>query len=445
MSKLKRKTFISYILLYAVPILLQDVLSSLVNISDTYLLGILNLNSINAGGFANQIFSMFTIIIFGITSGSMIFMGQFWGNRDIGGIHKSMGLALTIATGVSLLFAAASFLFPERLIGVFTAEPEVIELGASYLRIVAVSYVLHAVSQCFSYSLRSIGRTDIPMITIVSSLVLKVLLTALFLLVLKAGIAGAAYATVISRAAELIAQFVIIKVKKLPVLTKLSGYMHYDKKLVKRFIVTVLPVVLNELMWGLGTTLYSAAYKFCGNDSQGAFQIARGIQDLFINVGIAAGSALCIIMTNSLGAGEREESIKNSRRGILLATGISVVMGTLMFLLAPLISRVYPVSGGVQDTAGNLIRIMSIIMIFKTVNYAGIIGVLRSGGDTVFCMIADGAAVWIIGLPFAFTAAAFFKLPIEFVLMFAGLEEVVKTPFILLRVKSNRWARNLVR
>ena len=441
---MKTKQFYKSLLILAIPIFMQEFINAGVILVDSLMVGQLGLNPVNGVGLAGQFVFLCTLVMFGINSGSSIFMGQFWGKNDTKSIHKVMGICFTVNLVAASLFAIAAFAIPHVLLDIYSDEPEVIKLGAQYLRVIGISFFLSAIITTINAALRSIGQTKMPMVTTMIALFSNGAMTWFAIYVLDWGVVGAAVATVFARVLELGAQLLFIKKLHLPIGAKLRAYFTADKAFLRVFFKITLPVILNESMWALGTSLYNLAYEQCGNEAQGAMQIGANLLSLFTVLGMGIGTACGIMLANLLGAGERDEAIKSARRGLILACAISAVMGALLIFISPLIIALYEVPPEVKTQARLIIFVIAGGLIAKTFNYTTIVGILRSGGDTKFCLIVDVAGVWLFGLPLALIGAVWLKLPIYLVLLLVYSEELFKIVATTIRIRRNKWAEQIV-
>src|SRR5512138_1401314 len=173
LSFLREKDFFRAMLALALPVAFQQLITALLGFIDVFMVTKLGEASVAATGLANQVFFLLILFMFGITSGMAIFTAQFWGRRDTEQIRRVLGICLTSAVSVAALFSCAAVFLPERLMGFYTADPQVIKLGSEYLRIVGLSYIFTAVTVSYSSVLRSITRVALPMIVGVLALVLK--------------------------------------------------------------------------------------------------------------------------------------------------------------------------------------------------------------------------------------------------------------------------------
>ncbi len=438
------KKYLKKMLVLAIPIIFTEMLTSSVNLIDTVMIGSLGINEITAVGLANQIFFVYIIMMFGVSSGGAIFMGQFWGKGDTFSIHKSMGIVFVSGLIVSSVFAGTAILIPEKLMSIYSNDPVVIELASKYLRTVCISYFFTAFALTVNQSLRCIGKTKYPLISTFSAILVNVIFNYYFIYILKMGVTGAALATVISRFVEIIVQIIMVKKLRLPIVGKLSNYFSANLNFVKEFYKVTIFVLINEVFWVIGTTLYVSFYKYTGTSGQGAYQIASTAQQIFFTVCIGTGSSAGIMIANALGAGERDLAIRYSRKCIKTAIVAGILMGILFAASAPIILSFFNITDEVRHLAQNCIYVMAAGMFIRMTNYATIVGILRSGGDTKFCLVVDGLAIWIIGVPLAYLGAAVLGLPVYFVLLLTLTEELIKIVVSVWRVLGNKWANSVV-
>ena len=442
------KSFIKTLSLLSLPIILQDFIGNSVVFMDIWMVGRLAADSvdyINAVGLSNRLFFLCILLIFGFSSGGSIFMGQFWGKGEVSGIHKVMGLVLVFNLMAAGAFASIALFAPGWFLGFLTYNENVIAQGSAYLRVMSISYFLSAVSTTISTTLRSIRQTKVPMASSMVSFCCKLLCNILFIFVFEWGVVGAAWATVAMRTIEIIAQIFIIKWRNLPILAKPTAYFNWrGKDFLRSYFRISVPVILNESVWAFGIFFYDIAYRFAGNDAQGAVQISTNLEGLFMVAGMGFGIGSSIIISNLLGEGKRKEAIVYSRKCLKTGAVIATTMALILLIASPFILSTYEISDEVRRLARNNLFVVSAGMTVKTINFYNIVGILRRGGDTMFCLLLDTGSVWMIGVPLAFLGAMVLGLPIYWVLVMVYFEEVVKIFFSLRRVLSNRWAQRLV-
>lgn len=441
----ENKVFLKRLLFLAPPVILQEVLGALVNIIDTIMIGrSMGIYEVTSVGLANQVFFLFTLVLFGIISGASVFIGQFWGKGDNESIHKVMGIGFLFNLSIATLFFSLAFFIPETLMSVYTEDPIVISLGAEYLRVISFSYFFVAITFTRNSAIRSIGKTHIPMITTFIALSCNFILNYIFIFKLQTGLSGIAFGTLIARGIELGAQQIFIYKLNLPIKATLKQYFSFNLGFVKSFLSISIFIILNEVLWAFGVSSYNIAYGRVGTEAQGAVQISASMMQLFQVFGNSIAITTAIIISNTLGKGDIPLAIKYSRKCIGSAVGISSLMATLLIVFAPLIVSFYNVEPQVEYYISRIIYISAIGMILRSVNFTTLVGILRSGGDTKFCFYLEVLSVWLIGVPLAFLGALYFNMPIYMIVLLVHTEELFKFLMSIKRVFGNKWAKTIV-
>ncbi len=445
---LKDKVFYKALIGIALPITIQNLISTSLNMVDTVMIGRLGEKQIAAVGLANQLFFLFILIAFGTNSGASIFIAQYWGKKDILNIRKVLGLSILVGGMFSLIFAAGAFFIPKSILRIFTEDEQVVLLGSQYLRIISFSYLMTTVSFAYGFASRSVGQAKLPMYVSATSLLCNTLLN--YLLIFgkfgfpMMGIRGAALATVISRFFEMFLLLFIIYKKGDTLAAKLHEMLDLSKPFIFKFFHTTLPVILNEGFWSLGMVIYSIAYARIGTGAIAAVQISNTIQNLFMVLNMGLANASAVMLGNELGANKIEKAISYGYTFLILGPAMGIIFGAILYLTSPLILSIFKISESVYNDAFKIIIVMSIFMFVKIYNAIVIVGIFRSGGDTKFALVLELGSVWIIGVPLAFLGAFLWKLPVYWVVVLVSLEEVVKAVIGLPRVISKKWAKNMV-
>jgi putative MATE family efflux protein len=441
------KDFIVRLIQLSVPIMLQNLLSSSVSFVDTLMIGLVGEPALAAVGLANQMFFLIVLFYFGVSSGAAIFVAQFWGANDRKKMHQVMGIALVISLLGALFAAMVSLLFPGSIMRIFTNDPIVIAYGMEYLRIVGVSYLFTAVVMIYSAALRSTGDSKTPLFISLFSMSLNVVLN--YLLIFghlgfpRMGVAGAALATTIARFAEVVLLLGRVYGRKTPVAAPFRSLVSFPKPLVKIYFITCLPVILNEMFWSLGMTTYKIAYSRMGIEVIASVNVSEAIQGLFFVVLMGIGNASAIMIGNRIGENNLTLAKIYASRLLKISVLTGIVLGIGLALTSTLLVLPFNLSAEVaQMTTLSLIS-LGILIPIKAFNMVSIVGILRSGGDTRFSMLAELAGVWFIGVPFAFIGALLLHMPIYYLYLFVGLEEAFKLVLGLMRIRSGKWINRL--
>lgn len=431
----------------ALPVAMQGMLNTIVNLVDTMMIGALGATAIAAVGLANKVFFVFTLLVFGIVSGSGVLAAQYWGNGDIKNIKKVVGLALTLAVAASIAFLVPAVVCPEAVMRIFTASEDAIQVGAGYLTIVALSYPATAVSNTFVAMLRATGRVKAPVVISSCTIFINIFFNYTFIYgnfgAPAMGAAGAALATLMARLAEALSIILVVYLGKAPVAARFKEMFGYSREFLVQFFSTTSPVIANEFIWGLGTTLYSLAYGRMGNDAVAAITIATTIQDIVTVLFQGLSAATAVIMGNEMGAGKLKRAERYAKNFLILQFIVTILGALFCVAIRWQIIGVYNITPEIAESVSRCIIVFALFMPFKMFNYVMVVGILRSGGDTKMCLLLDCSGVWMIGVPMAFLGGLFFGFPIYIVYAMVMLEEVYKAVFGYWRYRQKKWLRNL--
>ncbi len=317
------RDFYRAMLSIAIPITIQQLISSLLNMLDVLMVGQLGDASIAALGLSNQVFFLLTLLLFGLTSGAAVFTTQYWGQRDIISIRRVLGICLTIGLISAGIFTVAAFFFPEWVLGFYTSDQEVIVIGARYLRVVSLTYLMLAVSASYQSILRSVQQVRIPLMVSVIALTLKtglgyVLIFGMFGLP-KLGVDGAAFSTLAARIVEMGLVLAFTYGYRTPAAARLRELFDYNLGFLTKVLRTTLPALLNEVVWSFGITTYNAIYAHIGTDAIAAINVNGTFENLAFVTYIGIGTACAIMVGNSIGAGDQERAYRLTRTYLLLA------------------------------------------------------------------------------------------------------------------------------
>ncbi|MGL4731842.1 MAG: MATE family efflux transporter [Clostridium sp.] len=440
--------FYKKMLAIAIPVMIQNLISSSLNMVDTIMIGRLGEAQIAAVGLANQFYFLFSLLIFGINSGCSIFTAQFWGKKDKGNIRKILGICLILGCFAGFIFNVFAFFTPKFVMSLFTKDINVIQLGANYLKIVGLSYIITAISYAFSFSCRGIGEAKLPMVTSAVALLCNTVLNYIFIFgkfnFPVMGIQGAALATLISRIVEMVLIIGIVYKRKSPLAGKVREFLDFDKGFLKRVLNTMYPVVINEICWSLGMTMYAVIYARIGTEAVATYQIANTIQNIFIVAGFGLANACAVMLGNEIGAGREDNAQEYGKKFIKITFIIGCITGMLLFMSAKPIVDIYNVSPKVLHDAKIILHVFGVITPFRMLTSLFIVGILRSGGDIKYSFVLEMSGVWLIGVPLAILGAYVLKLPIYLVVALVYVQEFIKVVLAFPRFKSKKWIRNLI-
>ena len=450
MAKENYKGFLGQMLKLALPIALQNLLVSSFTLVDTLMVGQLGDAALAAVGMAGQWSWLLQMVLFGIVSGMSIFVAQYWGEKNIEGIHKVYGIAISSGILVSLAFFSAAFFAPTGVMHIFNREADVVAAGSAYLKIAAFSYPAVMLGNIMFALLRSTECVKIPMvISLIATLFNAVFNYGLIFGKLgmpKMGIEGAALATCMSSWVSPVAALVIAKFKKLILAIPIKKMFNYSFEMVKTFYKKATPVILNESLWGLGSFVITLLYSNLGKESYAAVTILKTFENIVFVVFVGICNASCVMIGKDIGAGNIERGIATSKKMALIVPLVSIPMGLLVILFRENLVNIFNMGGNITaETMRIAIGIMTVYaceLPIRNIPYIQIVGIFRPGGETTKGLIYDMSCLWLLSIPA--TALAAYILKLDFVIVYIVMyvfEDFPKAVMCLRYFFTNKWVK----
>ncbi len=434
------------LLTLVIPIAFQQFMLALVGASDALMLGFLAQDALSAVSLAGQITFVENLFFAAMTIGLSMLAAQYWGKQDREAVERIFAYIMKITASVSLLFLIAGLGIPGVLMRIFTNDKTLIEGGRIYLRTVSPAFLLTGISQVYLCILKNTGRAAKSSVISSVSVVVNIILNAVFIFgwfgLPQMGIAGAALATVIARVTE-VAWCIWETAKKDSIKLKLYHMMHDDKVLRHDFWKYSFPVLGNEIVWGVGFTMYSVIMGHLGSDAVAANSIANLVKNLVACFCHGLGSGGGIMVGNELGAGRLDKAKEYGGKLCRLSVLCGIVSGVILLALSPLILAVTDLSNTADTYLKWMLVICSCYMVGKAVNGTTIGGIFCAGGDSRFGFLCDAVTMWCITVPLGFLAAFVLRLPVVFVYIIVNLDEIIKLPAVYRHYKKYKWVKDL--
>ncbi len=445
---IQKTDFYRHIWKLLIPIVVQNLLSAAVSSTDVVMLNFVGQSSISAVSLASNYANILFMVYYGLGTGATLLCAQYYGKGDFRAIAIVEGIAMRFSLGISLVAAAAAFFAPDWMMRLFTNDPELIAIGAGYLRVMGVTYICWSVIEIYLSVLRSVGRATICMVLNVAAFVLNILLNAVFIFGLlgapRLGAVGVAIATAASRLIEL-ALCLIVSARSKDVKLELSSLFVRNPTLQKDFVSRAIPAMLNDLSWGVAFSMYSVILGHLGNDAVAANSLVVVVRNIGTTFCFAVASAGGILLGNVLGQGNMDKARDYASHMMRLTVLSGIGGGLLILLCIPGILRFADLSETAMGYLHKMLLINSYYVIGAAVNTSLIAGVFRAGGDTKFGMICDTIDMWCYAVPLGFFAAFVLKLPVMWVYFLLCTDEFVKWPWVIQRYRSGKWLKNITR
>ena len=438
-----------------IPVSIENMIYSLMNFIDVFMVGKENValglgTAAVAGlGFANQVFMIFIVSLFGLNSGGGILAAQYYGKKDYKNLKKCLGITITVGLLFSFLFFLMGLFIPEKIIGIFTSDPKVLKLGANYFRIIALIYPLIGLGYSFNMQLRAIGKNQYSLYSTIIGLCINLVGNYLFIngnLGFPAmGVIGAAIATVIARIVSVFYLIYIIYKNKLPMAGNFQELFKLSWSFIAKALKISLPVFGHEIMWVTGVSMYVIIYGRIGTEATAAIQVVKSISNLVFTLVFGLSSGTAAIIGQEIGAGNEENAYKYGVELLKISLVIGTAVALFVYAICPVVLILMKVDSAIYPLARQIVFSEGILIIIKTTGTLFIVGVLRAGGDTLWTMFADLIPLWTFAIPLTYIAGLKFGLPIALVYLCSGSDELLKMPFCIQRLKSRKWIKNLVK
>ena len=428
----------------ALPIALQQFMTALVGACDAIMLGKLSQDAMSAVSLATQVTFVFNLFMFAFMAGENMFVAQYYGKGDYKGISQVFSLVTKICGCIAVVFLAGTLFFPEQLMRILTNEETLIVLGSEYLRVIGISYVFSGIAQTFLAIMKNCGAVNMSTLINGVMVILNIVLNAVFIFGLsgfpKMGIKGAALATVLATVVQFLwsVGYVLCRIRAVK-----FSLRSCEKKLFGRFWQKAVPLLINNLAWGIGFSMYSVIMGHLGTDAVAANGIANISKNLVVCFCLGLGNAGSIIVGNRLGADRLQEAKEVGETLTKTAIIAGIVSGLVLIALSPFITKMVDLTPTARGYLQKMLLISSYYIAGKSVNCMTIGGIFAAGGDSKFGMLCDSVTLWCIIVPLGCICAFILKLPVMVVYFVLNLDEIIKLPVVYKHYKKYKWIKNL--
>ncbi len=440
----KQTSYYIRLILLAIPITMQHIVSIGLNLVDNIMVGRLGPLELAAVGAANQVYTIYSMILFGLFSGAGVLVAQYYGAGNIKKIRTIMGMDVAIGLVLALFtFGLAQILAPQ-IIYIFVDDPKVIGLGVEYLRITSFTYLTTAVSFAVSYNSRPIQRMTVPAIIQVVSILTNTVLNYFLIYGTfgfpQMGVRGAAYATLIARIFELAAYIAYIVIdKEHPFHAKLSEYIGIDTQLAVSAMKTAMPVLISEGGWALGVSLVYAAYGKISPEALAVAQIGKVICDFSQCASFGLGSAGAALIGETIGKGDTTNVFAEAKKYLRVQWAQTLIMVAIILGIRKPIAIIYDFDAATTEMLMLSLFIFSFTQIPRIMSAALQCGILRPGGDTFYCMVVELATNLVIEVALAYISVLVFGLPLHLCILVASCGNLIKCTIMYYRFYSKKW------
>lgn len=448
--------FYRRLIVLTLPMVLQNLITTSLGFVDTFMVGSLGNGPMAAVTAANTPIFILQVISFGLMSGLTVLVSQFWGRGDKAAINRCLGVCMYLSLAISLTAGGLLLFFPRQVLGLMTDNPVLIDLGAPYLRIVGPSYIFDGLASVYVGLQRSVENPRFGMRVYAVAVVLNTCLNYVLIFghfgAPALGVTGAAAATLTSRMVE----FAIVLVyalhsRRIPM--EVSKLFRPGMEMLRRFIQYSVPVLLNETLWGVGTSLMTVimGHMAISTEMLAAYAIMGNIDRLSTVACFGLAGATAVIVGKAIGEGQSTDSVYDLARVLLTAAvlvGLSVSLLLAVLLPTFFLPTLYPLFH-LSPTATQIAFTMTVIYCCTTpmraFDISNITGVLRAGGDAKVASVIDLSTLWLFAIPLTALCALVLDAPVTLVCLAIQGENFVKMPMGLARFRSRKWINDVTK
>lgn len=434
--------FLKAIAVIAVPVALQNLLTTTGTMVDTMMLATLGETTVGAVGLCSQFASLFFSCYWGFIGGGTLFVSQYWGAKDDEGIRRSYGVTMFLVVSVGIIFNILAVGFPETVMGIYTDKKEIQQIGIAYLSIVGFAYPMQSITVVMSMLLRATERVRIPLIGGIASVCSNCFFNYILIFgkfgAPAMGAPGAALGTVIASAVNLLIILVFVVVQKIPYALELHRCFRWNREFIKLYLQRCFPILCNEGAIGVSNVLINIVLGRQSAAAIAAVAIYRTIEGVVIAFFGGFSSAASILVGKDVGAGDHEEAQSKTVRVVYLTSAIIfVVCSCLMLFHTPLFTTL-GLSGESFEICTVLCSIYCIVAVIRMGNWQQN-DCFRAGGDPVFGTVMEITFMYLMVIPCVYISYFVFHAPFYLVFVFVYCDEPIRYVIMQRHLYSRKW------
>jgi putative MATE family efflux protein len=433
----------------ALPIILQNLISVGVGVADNVMVGSLGETAISGVAMANQVQNMMQQLVTGVSAAIILLASQYWGKHDTVMIKRVVAIGFKFCLTVGLAASITVLLFPEQVLRVFTNDMDVVVEGAKYLRIIGFSYVFFCLTNVFIASMRCVETVHIALIISISTLFVDVGLN--YVLIFghfgfpRLGIRGAAIATLIARILESCIITVYVRFIDRKLRFRFKDLLGTHRLLLKDFIHYGTPVILGDILWGIGGVAQASIIGRLGDSAIAANSIALTVFN-FISVAVyGLGGAAGVIIGKTVGAAMYDKVKEYTRTLQIVFVCVAIATSLALFGLRDFFISLYQIPDATKLLARQFISILCITVLGTGYHVPCFTGIIRAGGDTKFVLTVDFIFVWFVVMPLSLLAAFVFHASPVVVFFCIKCDQLMKWVIAIIKTNNYSWMKNLTR
>ncbi|MBQ6850059.1 MAG: MATE family efflux transporter [Oscillospiraceae bacterium] len=443
------KDFFKTVFAITLPIAMQNVISFGVNAMDSIMLGSLGDIAVSGANLGGQPFFLMSMAGFGLAGGGNVLISQYWGKGDREVIRKVMRISMLAVTVIALLAGIVCFFFPYQVMSLYTNEAEVQVAAAGYLKVISIGFVFYAIANNYMSSLRAVENVKMSTIVYGMSFFVNVFFNYIFIFgkfgAPKMGVVGAAMGTLFARVFEFVCITVYMYFIEKNIEYKMHCMFKLDSALIPDFVRHALPVVGNEMIWGLGATATSMIMGRIGSTFVAANSITNVIAQLAQVFIFGISNAAAVVCGKTIGEGKRERAQKTAQTLMLMGVVFGLISSVMILALRTPFLSIYDITPQAKEAAYGMMLVLALIQPIAAIDIISIVGILRGGGDTKLGLALDGCGMWLCNIPMGILTGLVLKIPPRLIFLAMRSDSFIKIFIEIKRITSGVWIRTVTR
>lgn len=449
MKRLAEKSLYKWVLLLALPIAVQNIITYSVGLTDNIMVGSIGELALSGVYVANQIQNILQMLVIGLGAATTVLAVQYWGKKDTDSVRSIVGIALKISVAAGLFFFLMTLFFPAQILRIFTNDHKVIDEGLKYMVIIRFTYVFFSITQVLIASMRCVEKVRIGMYISVVTFFVNIFLNWVLIYghlgVPALGIRGSATATLVARILETLIMIFYVKIFDDNLRLKFKNLLKSDFSLLKDFLKYGFPVISGDVFWGINLAVQGAIIGRLGDTALASVSISNVV---FSMLGVAVygtAGASAVIIGKTVGSGDYNMLKIYAKKLQILFLILGVISGAVLFIAKDYILMLYNVSDSTIVMATQFLTVLSITMVGTSYQMSTLTGIVRAGGSIYFVLINDLIFVWLVVIPSAVIAAFVFHAPPVVVFACLKSDQILKCGVAVIKVNRFKWMKNLTR
>lgn len=436
--------FIRHIAIIAVPVAMQNLLTTTGSMVDTMMLASLGEKTVGAVGLCAQFSSLMFAGYWGFVGGGMLFFAQYWGAKNDDGITRSFGLTLSFMMTVGIIFSFLALGAPGFIMNIYTDKLEIQQIGISYLRIVGFAYILQVLAMAVSALLRSIEQVKIPLYGGMASVAANCLFN--YLLIFgkfgfpKMGVRGAALGTVLAGGVNLLILLFFILKKRIPYVLEFSKHFRWNRKFVYQYLQKCFPIICNEVMIGVGNMMINIVLGHQSEKAIAAVAVFRTLEGLVIAFFSGFSNAATVLVGKEVGAGNHEVAFQRAKRLVYMCSALIGTVYLVVFMVHNPLLHAMGLSGESYRIGTGMMIIYGIAALIRMGNWVQN-DTYRSAGDAAFGSIMEITFMYLMVLPCVYLSNYAFHAPFLVVFALCYVDEPVRYIIMQCHMYSGKWVK----